>query len=211
MAPASSFELFYFELHGFGLPARMLLSLGGLDWTDRHPKNWATEEKANAPFGKLPVLTETRADGSKFVLAEINAICRYIARKTNMYSDNVEEAALMDQFASNLTDVLVKGFRARTLKTSDPEQYKVEYEKYRDTEFKIAFDKHEQHLAKSASGYYVGDKLSLADVYAVFAVTLINENNVEITEETYPHIYKLYQKVSALEPIKAELNRFPKK
>lgn len=78
-----------------------------------------------------------------------------------MYSDNVEEAALMDQFASNLTDVLVKGFRARTLKTSDPEQYKVEYEKYRDTEFKIAFDKHEQHLAKSASGYYVGDKVSL--------------------------------------------------
>ncbi|KAG2184559.1 hypothetical protein INT43_000468 [Umbelopsis isabellina] len=211
MAPTSSFELFYFELHGFGLPARILLSLSGFDWTNRFPTNWAGEEKAKTPFGKIPLLTETRADGSKFVLAESSAICRYIARKANFYSDNEEEAALIDQFASNLTDIVVKGFRARSLKTSDPEQYKVEYEKYRDNEFKPAFDKHEQHLAKSASGYYVGDRLTLADVFAVFAIALINQNNVEISEETYPHMNKLYQKIAALEPVKAELNRFPKK
>jgi hypothetical protein len=40
------------------------------------------------------------------------------------------------------------------------------------------------------------------------AVDRINSHNVEITEENYPHIYKLTQKVSALDVVKAELSRF---
>jgi glutathione S-transferase len=53
--------------------------------------------------------------------------------------------------------------------------------------------------------------LSLADIIALVAVTHINDHNVEITEESYPHIYKLYQKVSALEAVEAELTRFSQK
>ncbi|KAM3586727.1 hypothetical protein VKS41_001783 [Umbelopsis sp. WA50703] len=160
MSSSSSFELYYLKQHGIGLTARILLSLGGFNWTNRYPKNWS-EEKASTPFGKLPVLTEHRADGSKFVLAESTAIYRYLARKANLYGDSEEEAALVDQFFCNWYNIVINSRPARLLKDSNPEQYNVEYPKYVDTELKPALNKHEQHLANSPSGYYVGDEVSI--------------------------------------------------
>jgi hypothetical protein len=87
-------------------------------------------------------------------------------------------------------------------------------------------------LAKNGTGYYVGDKvihffrsfwtlsfpiyidasclykLSLADVQARIAISHINSVQM-IVEQSYPHIWKLYQNVSSLDAVKIEATRFP--
>lgn len=151
-------------------------------------QNWS-EEKATTPLGKLPVLTETRADGTKvctkplivansiqctncwhqFVLAESTAIYRYLARKANLYGDTEEESALIDQFYSNWYATVVSGRQSRNLRESNPEQYKVEYPKYLEKELRPTLAKHEQHLASTSSGYYVGNKVSTLIIYLQYA------------------------------------------
>ncbi|KAG2184557.1 hypothetical protein INT43_000466 [Umbelopsis isabellina] len=207
MSSSSSYELYYLETHGLGLLARILLSMGGFEWSDMFPKNWS-EEKATTPLGKLPVLTETRADGTKFVLAESSAIYSYIARKAKLHGDTEEESALIDQFYSSWYSTVVSGRQSRNLRESNPEQYKVEYSKYLEKELRPTLAKHEQHLASTSSGYYVGNKLSFVDIATKMAVDRINSHEVEITEQAYPHIYKLVQEVSELEVVKEQLSRF---
>ncbi|OZJ04684.1 hypothetical protein BZG36_02541 [Bifiguratus adelaidae] len=206
---SSTYEFFYFESHGIVLTSRLLLSLGGFEWKDKYPKNWA-EEKPTTPLGKLPVLTEQRADGSTFVLAESNAINRYLARKAGLFGGNEDEAALVDQFYESWNEIVTKRRPIRQIKDSNPEKYAEDYPNYIETIVKPILAKHEQHLAKSGSNYYVGDKISLVDVAAsvVIATQINNSGNAEITEHTYPHLWQLYQKVSSLDAVKAEASRF---
>jgi glutathione S-transferase len=120
-------------------------------------------------------------------LAESSAINRYLARKANLHGDNEEEAAVIDQFASNWIDLLFKGRPARNLKDSNPEQYNVEYPKYLDTELKPALNKHEEYLATSASGYYVGDKVSIQSFYS----SILSVNGI-----IYPLLIRILKVVS---------------
>ncbi|KAJ2687083.1 hypothetical protein H4R19_006660, partial [Coemansia spiralis] len=51
-----SFVLRYFDLAGRAEASRLLLTAANVEWTDEHPE-WPAE-KANQPFGVLPVLVE---------------------------------------------------------------------------------------------------------------------------------------------------------
>ncbi|CAO3678102.1 unnamed protein product [Umbelopsis ramanniana] len=181
---SSNFEIFYFELHGLALTTKSLLSLGGFEWKNRYPLNWKEEEKPTTPLGKLPVLTETRADGSKFVLAESNAINRYLARKAGLLGTSEDETALIDQF-----------YESWYLAT------------YQETVVNPLLAKHEEALAKNGTGYYVGNKLSLADLHATAITTGLG--SLVNVEGVYPNLWKLVQNVRSVDAVKAEVERFP--
>ncbi|KAI9280856.1 hypothetical protein BC943DRAFT_330441 [Umbelopsis sp. AD052] len=204
---SSSYEIFYFELHGLALTTRTLLSLGGFEWKNRHAKNWKEEEKATTPFGKLPVLTETRADGSKFVLAESSAINRYIARKAGLFGTSEEETALIDQFYESWSEIIAKGIPVMRLKSNEPEKYTEALANYHETVVGPILAKHEEALQKNGTGYYVGNKLSLVDVHATAIITGLGSLIGDKT--SYPHLFKLVQNVSSLDTVKAEIERFP--
>ncbi|KAI8577394.1 hypothetical protein K450DRAFT_252230 [Umbelopsis ramanniana AG] len=204
---SSNYEIFYFELHGLALTTRALLSIGGFEWNNRFPKNWKEEEKATTPLGKLPVLTETRADGSKFVLAESNAINRYIARKAGLYGSSEDETALIDQFYESWTEIIAKGLPVMRLKGSEPEKYTEQLAIYHETVVGPILAKHEEALQKNGTGYYVGSKLSLVDVHATAIVTGLG--SLVGDESSYPHLWKLAQNVRSLDAVKAEVERFP--
>lgn len=184
-----------------------MLSLSGFDWQNVYPKNWKDEEKQQTPFGKIPVLTETRADGSKFVLAETNAISRYLARKSGLYGSNEEEAALIDQFYESWTEIAGKFAAIRRLRESDPERYAEQFEIYKDTVAHPILKKHDEALSKSGTGYYVGGKLSLVDVHATCLISMVGA--LFGVEENFPHLWKLAKKVRSLDAVKAEVERFP--
>ncbi|OMJ10138.1 putative glutathione S-transferase 7, partial [Smittium culicis] len=75
----SSFEILYFPITGRVQTARTILSLANANWKNVVP-DWPAI-KESLPFGRLPLLTETAPDGSKYELVESTAIDRYLARK----------------------------------------------------------------------------------------------------------------------------------
>ncbi|KAI8575181.1 hypothetical protein K450DRAFT_262917 [Umbelopsis ramanniana AG] len=205
---SSHYDFLYFDRHGLALTGRTLLSLSGFDWTNTYPKNWNEEEKPKTPFGKMPVLTETRADGTKFVLAESNAINRYVARKSSigLLGSNEDEAALIDQYYESWGEIVAKGGRTRRLRELEPEKYAEQFEIFKETVANPILIKHEEALIKNGTGYYVGDKLSLVDVHATCLITAFGP--LLSIEENYPHLWKLVQNVRSLEAVKTEVERF---
>lgn len=155
-----------------------------------------------------------------------------MARKAGLFGTNEDEAALIDQFAESWLEIVTKGRPVRLLKEANSENHEEELSKYLETTVKPILAKHEVALAKNGTGYYVGDKvihffrsfwtlsfpiyidasclykLSLADVQARIAISHINSVQM-IVEQSYPHIWKLYQNVSSLDAVKIEATRFP--
>ncbi|KAG0047031.1 hypothetical protein BGZ83_007844, partial [Gryganskiella cystojenkinii] len=79
----SHFDLYYFGIHGLAGPARTILALSGADFKATTPAEgtWPTQYKPLTPFGCMPVLRETSADGKHTLnVAETDAIERYLAR-----------------------------------------------------------------------------------------------------------------------------------
>ncbi|KAI9284725.1 hypothetical protein BC943DRAFT_361064 [Umbelopsis sp. AD052] len=205
---SSHYDFFYFDRHGIALTGRSLLALGGFDWSNKFPENWTEVEKAKTPFGRLPVLIETRADGSKFILAESNAINRYLARKSGLglLGSNEDEAALIDQYYESWGEIVAKGGRIRRLRDLEPEKYAEQFETFKETVAIPILLRHEEALIKNGTGYYVGDKLSLVDVHATCLITAFGP--LLSIEEKYPHLWKLAENVRSLEPVKAEVERY---
>jgi glutathione S-transferase len=87
-------KLTYFDFHGGrGELARLALSIGGIPFEDDRVKPVEWENlKAHTPFGALPVL---EVDGH--VVAESNAINRYVGKLADLYPSDPWQAALCDE------------------------------------------------------------------------------------------------------------------
>ncbi|KAJ1956631.1 hypothetical protein GGI12_005259, partial [Dipsacomyces acuminosporus] len=79
MSAAPSYTLRYFNTAGISETIRLLLTAANASWTEEHPE-WP-QAKDQQPFGRLPVLVETSAEGKvDMVLSESKVIERYLAR-----------------------------------------------------------------------------------------------------------------------------------
>ncbi|KAI8577393.1 hypothetical protein K450DRAFT_252225 [Umbelopsis ramanniana AG] len=206
----AKYEFYYFNGHGLGIIPRLLLSLGGFDWKDKFVENWK-EEKGKTPFTHVPVLTEYNEDGSKFVLAEAYAIYRYLARKMNIVGETEHEVALVEQYCCSWEELhdkywpLVSDWK----KILTPEQFDNRLKNLLETEIKPIMTKHEEALAKNGTGFYVGDKMTLADIHATISLPLLNIDGNLVSKETHPNLFALQEKLSANEIFQSEAKRFP--
>ncbi len=98
-------KLSYFDFHGGrGKPARIALSMGGIPFEDDRVKGDEWERrKPDTPFGALPLLEK---DGE--ILAQSNAINRYVGRLTNLYPSDPWQAALCDETMEAVEDITNK-------------------------------------------------------------------------------------------------------
>ena len=95
-------RLTYFDFHGGrGEPARLALSIGGIPFEDDRvkPGEWESR-KADTPFGALPVL---EVDGQ--VVAQSNAIDRYVGKLADLYPTDPWQAALCDEVMGAVEDI----------------------------------------------------------------------------------------------------------
>ncbi|OZJ04685.1 hypothetical protein BZG36_02540 [Bifiguratus adelaidae] len=90
-----------------------------------------------------------------------------------------------------------------------PDQFEKELNNVVYNEIKPVIDKHEQALAKNGTGFYVGDKMTLADIHATISVPLLNHKGILMSKETHPHLFALHDKLSANETFQAEAKRYP--
>ncbi|KAM3581031.1 hypothetical protein VKS41_006477 [Umbelopsis sp. WA50703] len=164
------------------------------------------KEKKDQPFLHVPVLTEFQEDGSKFVLAESGAINRYLSVQQGLMGSNVKETALIDQFYESWEEIRKKYWSPiyQLKNVLSEEQFNKQMSDLREQTIIPILTKHDQALAKNGTGFYVGDKISLADVTAaalladvVAAVSPPHfDCNNKLTKETHPHLFALYEHLS---------------
>uniref|UniRef100_A0A0N4ZE22 glutathione transferase n=1 Tax=Parastrongyloides trichosuri TaxID=131310 RepID=A0A0N4ZE22_PARTI len=155
------YTLTYFDLMGKGEVIRMLFNYAGVKFTDKRISRaeWpAIKEKQ--PFGQLPVL---EFDGK--VLFQSRAIEKYLAKQFGLLGDDDFEAAQIDQYILSLDDV---GNNLKPLWGVTDEAKKEELKKQISNDHVIpALKRFEGFLHKNGNKFFVGNKLSLADL-AIF-------------------------------------------
>ncbi|OAQ28130.1 hypothetical protein K457DRAFT_139014 [Linnemannia elongata AG-77] len=200
----SSFEVRYFHLHGQGGLARTLIVIGTNGHsrlTNVHEDDWA-ENKPTTPFGVMPLLTETSADGkTKLQIAESDAIERYLARKFGLFGNGTAfEKVLVNTFANSTQGLIMSIFNSYGLIEDRAVRTKNKGPLISDS---IApwIKYHEQHLqANGANGHYVGNKVSLADVKTDYVISMIQglSGDELVSEEKTPAIWKVRQEMDKI-------------
>ncbi|PVV04750.1 hypothetical protein BB560_000738 [Smittium megazygosporum] len=194
----TSYIVTYFPIDGFAWAARTILTISGAEYKNEFP-DWPADKK-NTPFGRLPVLTEISPDGSKFVLAEIDAIDAYLAEKYGYLPKDIKDRATVMQYYYQIRD-LSESFSNHIVHFKTDKSL----EKYVDR-IETFIEKHEDILAKSKSGYYFGDSPTLPDLYLYYVyngMARVGDKSLNhFSEEKSPAISRLVAKVGAIPNIK---------
>ncbi|XP_056327625.1 glutathione S-transferase P-like [Danio aesculapii] len=192
MAP---YTLTYFAIKGRAGPLKILLA----DKEQQLKENvvslqdWLKGDiRATCLFGQLP-----KFEDGDLVLYQSNAILRHLGRKHGAYGKNDCEASLIDMMNDAAQDLRLKYIK---LIYQEYETGKEAFIKDLSNEFKPF----ENILAKSKSGFLVGDQISLAD-YNLFDLLL----NLKVLSpsclDSFPSLKSFVDKISARPKVKALL------
>nr|KAG5686439.1 hypothetical protein BaRGS_009089 [Batillaria attramentaria] len=193
MAASPSIKLYYLHLTCRAEVCRLLLAASGVEWEDvRFPYADWPKFKPAAPFGKCPYM-----DYNGKIYGEAVAIANFLARefgfagKTNLESLRIDEVVHLGQDVflcyHNIfyeEDQTKKAQLVERLKTEDVPRF---------------FGYFERLLKESGTGYFVGDKLTMADfaMYVAVVHTVKGECGVSEADREFPMIRALCSKVEA--------------
>lgn len=151
-------KLTYFDFHGGrGEPARLALSMGGVPFEDdRVPFSDWERRKPDTPFGTLPMLER---DGQ--ILAQSNAINRYVGKLTNLYPSDPWQAALCDETMEAVEDI--SSMIVATLFLPDEEK-KAQRKVLVEGPLPFYLTRLQQRLDERGGQYFAGERLSVADL-----------------------------------------------
>ncbi|KAG0063572.1 hypothetical protein BKA57DRAFT_457036 [Linnemannia elongata] len=201
----STFEVKYFGFHGLAGVTRTLLALSGCKFTSVNPEDWASE-KPHTPFGVMPLLTETSADGKTTIhVAETGAIERYLARKFGLLGSDAFEEVLVNTFVSN-NHSLQWAILSKYFIPKDPEVKAANKESLITSNIVPWIKYHEEHLSTNGgNGHYVGNKVSFADVTTDFVIGLIQGVTGEefVSKTKTPAIWEVREKLNKIESVAA--------
>jgi prostaglandin-H2 D-isomerase / glutathione transferase len=151
-------KLTYFDFHGGrGEPARLALSMGGVPFEDdRVPFSDWERRKPDTPFGTLPMLER---DGQ--ILAQSNAINRYVGKLTNLYPSDPWQAALCDETMEAVEDI--SSMIVATLFLPDEEK-KAQRKVLVEGPLPFYLTRLQHRLDERGGQYFAGERLSVADL-----------------------------------------------
>ncbi|KAJ1954745.1 hypothetical protein GGI12_005723 [Dipsacomyces acuminosporus] len=197
----STYVLRFFPNRALAETSRALLYFSGASWKNEYPV-WP-QDKTNQPLGRIPVLVETKEDGSEFVLTDSVAMEKYIASRHDLATaDDAEQLARQDELRHQIKDVLDLVY-----------QYKFGPEPGRP----VAFEKfaalapatvkyHEAFLkANGSNGHYFGNQTTYLDIALFANIDVLRTISAEVmtgadeffTEENAPEINKVLKTVAA--------------
>ena len=151
-------KLTYFDFHGGrGEPARLALSIGGIAFEDDRVAfaDWE-RRKLDTPFGRLPVL---EVDGK--IVAQSNAINRYVGKLVDLYPANSWQAALCDEAMEAVEDILSEIVPTLFL---PEEEKKTRREALAEGAIPFYLTRLQQRLEAHGAQYFAADRLTVADL-----------------------------------------------
>nr|CAD7259031.1 unnamed protein product [Timema shepardi] len=200
MAP--KYKLIYFNVKALGEPIRFLLSYGKQEFEDYRLENeqWPTL-KPTMPFGKTPVL---EIDGKR--THQSAAICRYLAKQFGLAGKDDWENLEIDTIVDTFTD-----FRTQigSYHYDDNEASKEKKKGPLLNETVPFYLKKFDEVVKNNGGYFVGGKLTWADLYFVGLLDYLSEMVGHDLVEKYANLKALKEKVLGIPAIKAWVDKRP--
>jgi glutathione S-transferase len=181
-SPTTKLQLKYFDIKGAAETCRVLLALGGEEYTDTRyqmdPKTFQSpqflEDKTSGVLrmnlNRAPILITP----SGHTIGQSKAIERYIARKCNLMGQTSEEEAIIDCIAEHCRDVKDAAMRKRFSKfvkdRTDEDKAKDRTQWFTE-DMPLLLSKIEQSVTdiSTCSGYTLGDTPCYADV-AIWAL-----------------------------------------
>jgi len=195
-------KLTYFDFHGGrGEPARIALSTGGIPFEDERVKGTDWERrKPGTPFGALPLLEK---DGE--ILAQSNAINRYVGRLTNLYPSDPWQAALCDEIMEAVEDITNK--IAATMFLSD-EQKKAQRKALVEGPLPFYLARLQQRLEAHGGRYFAGGKLSVADLKVFVLIRqlksgVLDHVPADLPDRIAPKLVEHYERIKNEPGVKA--------
>eukprot|EP01116_Phalansterium_solitarium_P018241 TRINITY_DN476_c0_g2_i1.p1 TRINITY_DN476_c0_g2~~TRINITY_DN476_c0_g2_i1.p1 ORF type:complete len:223 (-),score=65.98 TRINITY_DN476_c0_g2_i1:194-823(-) len=158
-------RLTYFNGRGLAEDVRLVLAYAGVEYEDiRIEKTGdkfllddALKQSGALVFGQVPLL---EYHGLKLV--QSMAICRFLARTYDLYGATVEESALIDVVVEGANDLRGKWY---TMNSAKEHKEPIDAEFYEKT-LPLWLGHFEKLLAASGTGYFVGSKITFADIAA---------------------------------------------
>ncbi|KAG0227567.1 hypothetical protein BGW42_002837 [Actinomortierella wolfii] len=165
----AKFEVYYFKVAGNGITSRDILAYAGVQWKNAFAESWP-QEKANTPFGVLPLLRIEGENGDKVELSESSVIDTYLAKQFGLMGDNAWEEQYIRMLYSS-TSCLIDRVSSRY--TWNFESGKAENLQFLQKSILPNWiESHEAYLLENGNnGHYIGDKLTLADIRTASALT----------------------------------------
>ena len=151
-------KLSYFDFHGGrGEPVRLALSIGNITFEDDRvpPSDWG-RRKEGTPFGGLPVF---EVDGQ--IVAQSNAILRYVGKVADLYPSDPWQAALCDEAMEAVEDITSKIFASRFL---PEEEKKTQRKALVEGPIPFYLTRLQKRLEAHGGRYFAADSLSVADL-----------------------------------------------
>ncbi|KAJ8664899.1 hypothetical protein QAD02_006561 [Eretmocerus hayati] len=162
----ATYKLTYFPFKALGEPVRFLLSYTGIDFIDdRFNEDDWLKIKPSTPFGQVPVL---EVDGKR--VNQSTAICRYLAKNSGIAGKDDWEALEIDATVDTIHDL-----RAKIAAYYYEDNVTAKAEKLEVSKQIVPF--YIQRLdeqVKKNGGYFVGGKLSWADLVFVALLDYLN-------------------------------------
>ena len=195
-------RLTYFDFHGGrGEPARLALSIGGIPFEDDRvkPGEWESR-KANTPFGALPVL---EVDGQ--VVAQSNAIDRYVGKLANLYPTDPWQAALCDEVMGAVEDI---GSKIGATLFIPEEQKRTQRKELVEGPIPFYLTRLERRLEEHGGQYFAEGRLSVADLKVFVFIRqlksgVLDHVPADLPDRVAPRLVEHYGRVKTDPRIKA--------
>jgi glutathione S-transferase len=184
-------ELFYFDAKSRGEVARLLLTAAGKRFKDIRIQeaDWPTIYQAISPFGQVPFI---KLDGE--IYGQSLAINAYLAKEFGFYGKTNLESLQIDQVCFLVEDLMRQCVHVPHIETEEGQ--KKEKDK---TKLEISpkfLGNLERLLKDNKTGYFVEDRLTLADIAVFDLATGMLWEYVDIND-SYPLLRKNLETVRA--------------
>eukprot|EP00123_Amoebidium_parasiticum_P019703 comp31182_c0_seq1/m.47250 comp31182_c0_seq1/g.47250 ORF comp31182_c0_seq1/g.47250 comp31182_c0_seq1/m.47250 type:complete len:209 (-) comp31182_c0_seq1:502-1128(-) len=200
----SSLKISYFAIKGRAEASRLALFVGGIDFADERlsfAQFKSLQEAGILPYGQLPILTR---DGQ--VIAQSRTILRFCGRLANLYPTDAWEAAIVDEVVDTIEDI--NQIVVNTFELKDEEKKRAR-EAMLVHPLPWFFKGLEGRLKQAGTGYFVGEKLTIADLQVYDALSWVKSGILDHVPTTvldgYPLLSAHLQRVDS-HPRVAEWN-----
>ncbi|XP_002731491.1 S-crystallin SL11-like [Saccoglossus kowalevskii] len=201
-----NYKLHYFNARGRAETSRFILALAGVKYEDKRytGEEWGKiKASGKFPFGEMPVL-----EVDDTVLSQSNAIARYLASVHGYNGKNDLETAKIGMIVETFVDILNSFMKAWFNKDEKTKAELLEEFKTKTLTQKLAALEKLLVANNGGNGYFVGDKVSLADITFVTFYEMFSKS-VEGALDKYPKLKSLQSRVLALPKIAEWVKKRP--
>lgn len=196
-------KLTHYNAKGKAETSRLILALAGQKYEDKRiePADMAAL-KPSLPFGQLPLL-EYKGE----TLSQSMAIAKFLAQEFGFAGSNALEAAKMDEIVDAVNDLQNTLYQCHFEKDAAVKEEKLK--KFMDETLPKGLTNLENILGKRGGNFFVGNKLSWAELHFLQMMDVVLDNNDKVLDP-FPMLKALIENTKLVPNIKKWLEERPK-